>query len=195
MSYREQADLCQGWPDLPVTHVVCVGNELARDDGIGIRVGRILRNLVLPAPIRIHFFQELGIDLVELLTGEARVIVVDALRTGAAPGTCRLLSGDEVAGHSGRPIACHTFGIAELFAIAKGSTVEGRMADVFLVGVEAGDVQGFSLELTETVRRALPQAVEEVLRLLKAPGAVVSEGRRLAAQSPAELSLLELHAG
>jgi Ni,Fe-hydrogenase maturation factor len=30
------------------TRILCLGNELVRDDGVGIRIGRILMTLPLP---------------------------------------------------------------------------------------------------------------------------------------------------
>ena len=186
---RERSD---GWELPGRVHVVCVGNELARDDGVGIRVGELLGRLGLPEQITLNFFPELGIGLIDLLTADAKVVVVDALATGGAAGTWRILSGCEVASHSARPVACHTFGIAELLAIAEARSGRHCVEDVALVGIEVADIEGFSTRLSEAVHAALPGVLEAVMRLLDAPEAVIAEARALAESTPREMPLRTL---
>lgn len=179
---------------IPV-RVVCVGNELAKDDGVGIRVGRVLRRLPLPDHISVSFYQELGFDLVELLASGERVIVVDAMTMGGRPGSCLVLGPDELYQKGGGTMACHAFGVAEMLDIARELGGTGQLAGVRLVGVEVEDVTGFGTTLTPCVARALPDAVGHVLQILDAPVDVLRAGRELAGCVPAELALADLHAG
>ena len=62
-------------------HVVCVGNELAGDDGVEIRVGRILRQLALPASARVFLYPALGFDWIDTLGAVRRVVNRGGRRT------------------------------------------------------------------------------------------------------------------
>jgi hypothetical protein len=42
------------------TRILCIGNELVHDDGVGIRIGRILMDLPLPADVRVELAPSLG---------------------------------------------------------------------------------------------------------------------------------------
>ncbi len=183
------------WERCTPVHVVCVGNELAKDDGVGIRVGRVLRALGLPEQVSVHFYQELGLDLVELLASGAEVIVIDAIARGEAPGRCHVLDADELARGAPGAMTCHSFGVAEMLAIARHLSGTGRMAWVRLVGVEVEDVTGFGTKLTPSVARALPDLVDQVLAMMGAPPGLIRQGRALANLTPAELPIVELHAG
>ena len=49
------------------TRILCLGNELVRDDGVGIRIGRILMALPLPADVRVELAPQLGFDLLDVM--------------------------------------------------------------------------------------------------------------------------------
>ncbi len=170
-------------------HVVCVGNELARDDGAGIRVGRVLRELALPSCVSVEFYQGVGFWLAELIASGRRTILVDAVTFGDAPGTCRLLALKEIVELSAAVPCGHMLGIPELVSIA-GIIAQGKQqANVCLVGIEAVEVSGFEARLSPAVECAVPRAVELVLGLLGAPADIVEAARAVARQMPSELPI------
>jgi hydrogenase maturation protease len=65
--------------------VIGVGNPLRHDDGVGPAVGRAV-GLASPAARVIEMEGE-GAALLEAWTGADLVVIVDAVRSGAAPGT------------------------------------------------------------------------------------------------------------
>lgn len=160
--------------------LLCVGNELAHDDGVGVRVGRVLLKLALPEGVSVHFFQDLGLGALELFAESERVILVDALSMGGKPGSCRELTLAQLTAHVGHPCACHSIGLAELVFLATQMSPRAQAAQVTLVGIEAQELSGFGFELSPCVQRALPEAVLRILALLEADATLLSEGRRLA---------------
>jgi hydrogenase maturation protease len=176
--------------------VVCAGNELGRDDGIGIRVGRILKRLHLPDGVEVRFFQELGWELLDVMRSSPRVIVVDATCSGRAPGTCSMgrLEALETADRS--PLGGHGFGLPLLAEMARQLSPEAAEPHVMLVGIEAERLGGFSTELSPSVRRALPEAVSLVLAQTGASAALVAAARKLALEAAGwEPALGEAEAG
>jgi hydrogenase maturation protease len=155
--------------------VLCVGNPIARDDGLGIRVARILADATLPPGVTIEERPNLGLDLVDLLRSHDRLVIVDAMSTGAQPGACRVLDASQAADLASVPYCCHAIGLAELLRIAARLDPEAAAHRVLLVGVEAAVLHEFGTALSPPVRQALPEAVAVVLRLVGAePGAVAA---------------------
>jgi hydrogenase maturation protease len=148
------------------TLVIGVGNPLLADDGVGPAVARALRSVLAErSEVRIEEEYRGGLRLMERMIGFERVIVVDAMLGGTEPGTIRRLTPAALAArHVNGP---HDAGLAEALEIGRaiGAPLppEGQL---FIVAVEAADVGSFSECCTPAVARAVPRAVESVLRLL-----------------------------
>ena len=148
--------------------ILGLGNPLLRDDSVGLRVVQELQRKLAPRPeVEISGDYWGGLRLMERMVGFDRVIVVDATRSGGAPGTVRRLTPDSVP--TQRSASAHDVNLPTALRL-------GRMAGaklppderIVLVGVEAGDVETFSEELTAEVQTAIPQAVRLVLAELGA---------------------------
>lgn len=144
--------------------VVGVGNPDRGDDAVGAQVASAVAALDLPGVDVMT--REDPTDLVQLWSGHELVVVVDAVVSGAAPGTVTLTPADEVealAARTGPAGGTHTFGVAEAVGLAGAlGTLPARLR---LVGVEAA---GFDHgePLSESVAAAVPVAVEAVSRIV-----------------------------
>ncbi len=100
-----------------------------------------------------------GAALVERMAGAELVILVDAMHSGARPGTVRRLGREEIdAIHA--PVSSHGLGVAEAIRLADAL---GELPDrLEIVAVEA-DPHGLSQALRQ---RAVEQAAAEVLELV-----------------------------
>lgn len=144
----------------PATLVIGAGNELRRDDGAGLAAVQRLRSAGLEV-------LEAGCDLallVRLWEGRDRVIIVDAVRTGAAVGTLHRF--DARVGPLPAVFArgsTHSFGVAEAVELAR---VLGRLpASLVLYGIEGGDFspgEGLSPEVEQAVDTAAARIAHEV---------------------------------
>jgi hydrogenase maturation protease len=170
-----------GAPGGGACQIVCLGNELARDDGAGIRVGRVLSKLGLPPSARLHFHQELGLELLELLWSGDKIVLVDATVPTGLPGRLQRLELEALVGTRGLVPCCHGFGVAQLVALAQELHPERRLGEVVLVGVEAETFDGFDLRLSPAVAEAIPAAVDAVLKELGAEP-LSAQGQSLALQ-------------
>lgn len=157
--------------------VVCLGNELVCDDGIGIRVGRVLRMLPLPAGVAIEMLPFAGMELMDVLQPDEDLVLVDATVTGARPGTCRTMRVEDFESLEHRPVCCHGLGVAEVLAAARRLDPDRLPRSVRLVGVEAEVLDRFGTSLSPALREALPNAVEATLRCLGADETLVHQGR------------------
>jgi hydrogenase maturation protease len=178
------------------TAVVCVGNELVGDDGVGIRVGRVLERLALPDRVSVIVQPNLGLELLELLGVYDEIVIVDAMTSGRAPGTCVRISAKEAARMANCPSCAHSLGIPEMLQIAQQLVPDRGAAAVYVVGVEAASIDMFGIGLSEPVRAALPEAVDAVLCAVGASEELRSKGREYArAEASAVVTISDVLAG
>jgi hydrogenase maturation protease len=154
-----------------------LGNEYRHDDAVGV--------IVSERAAEATGARSLGplVDPLELLgrwDGASCAIVVDALRSGAAPGTIRVLdvstpgpdrardpSGDEMPAFPPRkrPVTS-THGIDVVGALRIARAVGGAPRRVVLVGIEGEDFSS-GIGLTSRVGSAMPEAVHRVVTLVE----------------------------
>lgn len=148
--------------------VAAFGNELRGDDGFGIAVLRRLEARPAAArPTPDVRFVEVGTGGIwlaqQLLSPCDRLIVVDAIRRGAPPGTVSVLKVEEVPEAS--DIDMHLAVPARALAVARA--LGALPPEIFFVGCEPMEVEELSLELTAPVQAAVEIAAREVRALLE----------------------------
>jgi hydrogenase maturation protease len=152
--------------------VIGLGNPVLTDDGVGLAVVRRLRTI---AGLRAVALVELycgGLALMEGMVGYDRVFLVDAMTTGATPGTIRELTFEQVA-VTHNAYSSHNGSLATAFEL--GRLCGARLPRQIRVwGVEAQDVHTFGEQLTLPVRAAVPIVASAILQHLlpRAGGAV-----------------------
>ncbi len=145
--------------------VAAFGNELRGDDGFGIAVLRQLESMGLGADVRLLEVGTGGLRLAqELLSPCDRLIIVDAVSRGAEPGTVSVHAVQEVA--DAHAVDMHLAVPSQALAVAKALGALPR--ETFIVGCEAAHVDELTLDLSERVRAAVPEAARRVRALAEA---------------------------
>ena len=149
--------------------VLGLGNAVMTDDAFGGRVIASLRQRYqFPEEVTLLDGGTLGLDLLPHLEGVSRLLIVDALEMGAAPGTVFRLSGDEVPRAFASKLSVHQMGVQDLLAVAE---LQGHLPPELVVwGVQPGSVE-MALELTAPVASALVEVVAGVVGELENWGA------------------------
>jgi len=148
--------------------VIGVGNPNRHDDGVGLEIVRRLRPL-LPHAERGVAFEGDGTGLLDLWEGEATVVVVDAVHSGAPPGTIhRIDASGPTRFPTSAPSSTHGLSVAEAVLLARSL---GRLPKRLVVyGVEGSDFSP-GVGLSGGVARAVARAVESIANELNhAPG-------------------------
>jgi len=132
--------------------VVGIGQLAAGDDGVGLVVAQAL------AARGFDTRESADASVVlALLEAERRVVLVDAVVDGRAPGTViRLAAGDLAAGPT--PLSSHGLGVAEALELARtlyGTPVAAR---VEIVGVAIARPAGTTIGLSPAVAAAVEPA-------------------------------------
>ena len=126
------------------------------DDAVGLILARILA-LEPPPGCEVLASDRPGAGLIDLLEGAEAAILIDAVRSGAPPGTVHQLTFSELARHSGRFVSSHELGVAESVQLAeKLQRLPGRGG---VLGIEIGIVPAYPQEYQ--LSRQIMQIVQE----------------------------------
>jgi len=150
--------------------VLGLGNVLCSDDGAGVfAVHKLRRGWQLPPGVRVVDGGTLGLDLLALVAASDRVILVDAVRAEASPGTIVRLTGDEVASAVYERLSPHQIGVADLLAGA--AWCDRYPSEVVIVGIVPASVD-LQIGCTPDVTAGLDALVLAVLAELRAHGVI-----------------------
>ncbi|MDD4271056.1 MAG: hydrogenase maturation protease [Pirellulaceae bacterium] len=149
------------------TLVLGLGNWIVADDSIGLRVAaELARMLADRDDVEVSEDYWGGLRLMERLVGYDRAIVIDAITTGAAPGTIHHLTPDAIP--TQRSASAHDMNLPTALELGRQAGLGlPPNREILLVGIEAKDILTFADQCTPEVAAAIPAAVEEVLRLLQ----------------------------
>jgi hydrogenase maturation protease len=135
----------EGW------RIIGVGSPAAGDD-LGWAAIAALEEAGLHRCADLLCLDRPGPALLDDLQGRSRVILIDAMQAGLAPGSVRTLSPEELIA-SAHPPSSHDLGLAETLALARAlGCIPARL---YVIGVETGlvlDGAARSVALGEVVR-------------------------------------------
>lgn len=148
------------------TLVIGLGNPIVSDDSAGLRVAEQLRPLLADRE-DVEVTEDCwgGLRLMERMIGFDRAIVIDAICSGAPPGTIHHLTTESMA--TQKSASAHDVNLPTALAFGRHAGAHlPADADVHLIGIEAQDVINFSDRCTPAVAAAIDRAVRDVIRLL-----------------------------
>lgn len=151
------------------TLVLGLGNPLLSDDGIGIAVARALRPLLAGrADVAVEEEYHGGLRLMERMVGFERALLIDAIQTGAPPGTLhRLTPGALPTQHSASP---HDVNLPTALALGRQAGAALPADDqVLVLGIEAAIVLDFGERLSPPLEQAVPRAAQAALEMIGPP--------------------------
>lgn len=151
------------------TIILGLGNPVRADDSVGLCVAHTLAQRLSSSDITVMEASVSGLDILDLLVGYERAIIIDAIQTrGGQPGQIyRLQAGSFAATrHSANP---HSVDFATALELGErlGLTLP---KEIVIFGIEVAEVDSFSEECTPRVGAATTVCVETVLKELVAWG-------------------------
>jgi hydrogenase maturation protease len=139
--------------------VIGVGNEYRSDDGAGIAVARRLRAL-FPTGVTILEESGEGTGLMQAWQGAAWVMLVDAVRSGASPGTIHRLDARAAPLPMGFfHYSTHAFSVAEAVELAR--SLDELPAHLVVYGIEGANFAA-GIDLSPAVEQAVEAVVERL---------------------------------
>ncbi len=140
--------------------IIGVGNLLHGDDGIGIAVARGLQGQV-SSEVAIHEEPGDGLRLLETWRGASSIVLIDAMRSGALPGTIRRFDvHQERLPFPHFANSTHAFGVPQAIELARALD---QLPPRFVVfGIEGEDFE-LGAPLSDRSKRAVDEVVTRIL--------------------------------
>jgi hydrogenase maturation protease len=147
------------------TLVLGLGNSVRADDGVGLYVARTLQNMLDSPDIIVSETPGAGLDIIELLSGYERAILIDAIQTDRGQvGQVRRLdvSAFETTRHALNP---HSADLATSLETGRrlGLPLPSKIT---IFAIEIADADSFSEECTPAVSMAIPVCVNMIIKEL-----------------------------
>jgi hydrogenase maturation protease len=147
------------------TIILGLGNALRGDDGIGPAVIEWLDRQTLPPGVETIDGGTSGLDIVSILMGRARAIIVDAADVGRAPGWWVRFTPEEAQlQDNATTLSLHSAGLAE--AVALGAALNVLPPTIVIYGVQPQNLD-WSAQLSAEVHAAVAEVGQAILRELK----------------------------
>ncbi len=152
--------------DPGIIKIIGIGQSLRGDDAAGLRAVHLWSEMYqakLNRPnLKVVMAYIPGLGLLGLLEGSAVAILVDAVRSGAEPGTLHRINEDQLSAFGRGSGSAHGWGVAESLAMGRQLNFPGLPARLILLGIEAG-----SLTVGEALRPPVESALPEAARLIE----------------------------
>ncbi|OGO00105.1 MAG: hypothetical protein A2Y90_03395 [Chloroflexi bacterium RBG_13_52_12] len=147
------------------TLVLGLGNPILCDDGIGLRVVEELEVRLRPQEATITADSLAGLDILDMLVGYDRVIIIDSIRAGGVAGWIYRLELDALLA-TRHATSVHDVNLATAVELGRRLGLDlPQKFDIFAIEVE--NTTSFREECTPAVAKAIPICVEMVLQTLR----------------------------
>jgi hydrogenase maturation protease len=140
----------------PPVLVLGVGNILLSDEGAGIRVVEELQKLPLPGCVEVVDGATRAMELVDIMRGRQKVIIVDAVAGSAEPGAVFRFGPEQLAALKQMSISVHDIGVHEAIFFLR--LTDELPEDITFYGIQPG-----SLALHEGLTPGVAAAAEKVV--------------------------------
>lgn len=147
------------------TAVIGLGNILLKDEGVGVHVVNAVRKRYRCYPqVEIIDGGTLGLDLLHLIEGRDRLLLVDAIDFGKEPGYIGVLSNDEIPSTLCAKLSVHHIGLSDVLYAAK--LRGGTPPEMRLIGIQPGSIE-VGLDVSDCVKDKMDTLIEMTLNTLK----------------------------
>lgn len=155
--------------------VIGIGQELRGDDGAGLAVVRRWQGRYpqTASRVRVEICPLPGLDLLNVWDGARVAIIVDAVLSGARPGSLRELGPGDLESFGPSARSAHGFGLAESLELAADLSVD-ELPEIRILAITGAEFD-LGTGLSPAVKRALPLAVDHLEEMIN--GFLGSEGQ------------------
>jgi len=139
--------------------VMGVGNDLLRDEGIGVHVIKAMEGQQFADGVRIVNGWVAGIDLLQEIQNTDRLIIIDAIDAGSRPGTVYRFRAEEVDVMINRhKTSLHQVDLFETLKLAK---FLGGYPETVIIGIQPRDIV-WGTELSPLLASLIPRILDVV---------------------------------
>lgn len=141
------------------TLIIGLGNEILTDDRVGIELVRVLKAKVRNADIVEAAVG--GLELIQLMNGYRKVIIIDAVMTGRHEAGSLITLTPEDFPH-GSAMVRHQIGLNEALELGR-CTGMNLPTEIVIYGVEVREIMTFGESCTPEIARRIPALARRIL--------------------------------
>jgi hydrogenase maturation protease len=141
--------------------ILGIGNILLGDEGLGVHIIKKMQEpgVVISKDIELIDGGTAGFDLIPLMQGRRRIVIVDALKSDEKPGSIYRFHEEHLAASENR-ISLHESGIMEIIRTLR---LMGENPEVEIVGVVPENISEFEINISKAVSECIPAAINTIL--------------------------------
>ncbi len=148
--------------------VLGIGNTILTDEAAGVRAVELLEQRYrMPYNVLVIDGGTSGMEMIEDLSNLDFLIVIDVVKTGAAPGTVVKIAGDEIPVFFRRKLSPHQIALPDVLASLE--LLDTMPKEIVVLGVEPISLE-LGMEMTDTIAERVPELVELAAAELRSRG-------------------------
>jgi len=148
--------------------VLGIGNTILTDEAAGVRAVEALEQAYkIPPTVQVIDGGTSGMEMIEDLSNLDFLIVIDVVKTGAAPGTLVKIAGNQIPVFFRNKLSPHQIGLPDVLASLE--LLDAIPKEIVVLGVEPISLE-LGMEMTPTVAEKVPQLVEMAVSELVSRG-------------------------
>jgi hydrogenase maturation protease len=134
--------------------ILGIGNLLLKDEGVGIQVIQLLEKETLPPGVELVDGGTSTLDILPLLQGADKIIVIDAMKAGGEPGSIYRCRPADLVPTEDAPMSLHHIDFIQALKMNKmlGVDLEPR---TIIFGVEPQEIE-WEIGLTPALEEKMP---------------------------------------
>jgi len=141
--------------------ILGIGNILHKDDGLGVFIVNEINASVkdLPKYVEVADGGVLGYDLLSLMSGREKIVIVDALKADDVPGSVYKFPAKHLRDGNNK-FSLHEMGVKKIIDML---TLTGETPEIEIIGIVPEDIQTLEIGVSDSVKKSIPKAVEYIL--------------------------------
>ncbi len=145
------------------TLLLGLGNPILRDDGVGIKVAREVDRRVDSSWIEVTEACTAGLDLLELIQGYTKVVLIDSIQVkGRRPGEIFLLDLNDLK-TTIRLTSPHDVNLATAMELGRKLGLP-LPQEIKIYAIQVEDMFTFDEDCSPTVKRAISEIAEKIIQ-------------------------------
>jgi hydrogenase maturation protease len=145
--------------------VLGIGNLLLCDDGVGVHaVHKLMNEYELPEFVQLIDGGTKGLDLLPLLEGKDKLLIIDAANFKKTPGTIDAVEGEKIPSFLSSKLSVHQIGLPDMLFASRFMGI--TPSEMCLVGIQPKSTET-GTELSEELKKQMEPLIERVLQKLK----------------------------
>jgi hydrogenase maturation protease len=141
--------------------IIGAGNILCGDEGLGVHIVQELHGYDLHDNVTLHDAGTATVDAFLDAANADKVVIIDAVQAGGAPGSIYRFSLEEICAESGfTRTSLHQISLYDSFNMAR--LLMDKVPEVIVIGVEPQSIES-GLELSPNIRKKTKKIIEVIL--------------------------------